>query len=183
MSNFRTMLGKGAVGESLIARWLIARGNSVLPAYEKIMNDYKGPRLQTPGGSLIAPDLLVFNLEHGTILWVEAKHKTAFSWYRASGQWTTGIDLRHYEDYCHVDDVTPWPVWLFFLHQGGYAKDNPEAESPSGLYGNLLSHLRQHEHHRSEEFNNGRGGVFWEISALRYLASIEQVQASLDVAA
>lgn len=171
----------GIAGESLIARWLLSRGNRILPAYEKILDDRKGPRLYTPIQTLIAPDLLVFNASR--VVWVEAKHKTAFSYHRLTGDWVTGIDLRHYQDYCRVADETPWPVWLFFLHEGGYGVGNPTKESPSGLFGNALSHLRKYEHHRHEHFNYGRGGVFWSIDTLRQLATLDEVIGNLKGAA
>jgi hypothetical protein len=156
----------GVAGESAIARWLRSRGFCVLPVYEKLIDDGKGPQLYLPQGTLIAPDLFVFNREKA--LWIEAKHKTAFSWYRIRRCWVTGIDLKHYEHYCRVDDETPWPVWLLFLHDGGQAKDSP-ANSPSGLFGRPLSYLREHESHRSDR--HGRYGmVYWAHQDLLLLA-------------
>jgi len=156
----------GLAGESAIARWLRSRGNCVLPVYEKLVDEGKGPQLYLPGGTLIAPDLFVFNDKRA--LWIEAKHKSAFSWHRLSQQWVTGIDLRHYRHYCRVDDETPWPVWLLFLHDGGQAKDSPP-DSPRGLFGRSLSYLRQHENHRSDRW--GRYGmVYWARSDLLLLA-------------
>ncbi len=156
----------GIAGESQIARWLRDRGFSVLPIYEKLVDQGKGPQLYLPKGSLIAPDLFVFN---GTkILWIEAKHKTAFTWHRLTKRWVTGIDLRHYEDYCRVADETPWHVWLLFLHEGGQAKDSP-ANSPRGLFGRDLEHLRKDENHRSPNWGR-RGMVYWAHESLHLLA-------------
>ncbi len=111
--------------------------------------------------------------EHGDdLMWVEAKHKTAFSWHRMTGEWCTGIDICHYEDYCKVQDAFPWAVVLLFLHDGGQAKDSPP--SPSGLFGRKLSYLREHEHHR--HVNWGRYGmVYWGIDALQKLADIGEL--------
>lgn len=143
----------------------------MLPVYEIIKNQGKGPQLYMPDGELIAPDLFVFSTNGAW--WVEAKHKTAFTWHRNTGRWTTGIDLRHYEDYCKVDDLTPWPVWLLFLHEGGQAKDSP-ASSPSGLFGNTLMSLRAHENHRS--YNWGKTGmVYWALASLKKLAELGEV--------
>ena len=156
----------GIAGESQIARWLRGRGFSVLPVYEKLVDEGKGPQLYLPEGSVIAPDLFIFNKEN--ILWVEAKHKTAFTWHRLTQRWVTGIDLRHYEDYCRVNDETPWDVWLLFLHEGGQAKDSPP-NSPAGLFGNALNYLRHHENHRHK--NWGRTGmVYWARENLKLLA-------------
>lgn len=154
-------------GETAIAEWLKGRGYSVLPVYEKVFDTGKGPQLYTPRTALIAPDLLVYR--GNKVLWIEAKHKTAFSWHRKTGQWVTGIDLRHYADYCKVAAEAPWPVWLLFLHDGGQAKDSP-ANSPAGLFGNELAYLREHENHRHENWGNS-GMVYWAIEHLRLLAS------------
>lgn len=160
---FRKALGFGKAGESAIAKWLIAKGYDVLPVYETIIETGKGPQLFTLKGSYIAPDLLAFNATK--VLWIEAKHKMAFSWHRISCQWVTGIDLRHYNEYCIINDRGPWPVMLLFLHEGGQAKDSP-ASSPRGLFGNYLSYLREHESHRHQ--NWGRTGmVYWGIDDLK----------------
>lgn len=162
MTTFEKTLDYGQAGESAIARWLRNKGFSVLPVYERTDKVFKGPMLFTPTDTLIAPDMFVFR--NSGAYWVEAKHKTAFSWHRNTQQWTTGIDLRHYLDYCRVDDETPYPVYLMFLHEGGQAKDSPP-NSPKGLFGNCLSYLRKHEHHRHPNFGRS-GGVFWELKDL-----------------
>lgn len=167
----------GAAAESVIAVWLRSRGFAVLPVYEKIIDDGKGPHLFMPDGALIAPDLFAFKGEQA--LWIEAKHKTAFSWHRITSRWVTGIDLRHYEHYCQVDERTPWPVWLLFLHDGGQAKDSPPA-SPAGLFGNKLAVLRECENHRHD--NWGRSGmVYWAVESLRLLATLEALMTRPEV--
>ena len=151
MPAFEEYLKMGVAGESLVAAWLRSRGNTVLPVYEKIIDSGKGPQLYLPDKELIAPDLFVF--KHDKALWVEAKHKTAFTWHRITEKWVTGIDLRHYGHYLEVDKTTPWDVWLLFLHRGGQAKDSPP-DSPAGLFGNTLEYLHRHENHRHE--NGGK---------------------------
>lgn len=171
---FEQQLRFGQAGESVIATWLRSRGRAVLPVYEKIMDTGKGPQVFMPQGSLVAPDLLTWGSVTSPC-WIEAKHKTAFSWHRISQRWVTGIDLRHYGDYCHVADMSPWPVWLLFLHRGGQAKDSP-AESPAGLFGNDLAFLRLRENHRSA--NHGPTGmVYWAIGSLRKLADQSELAA------
>lgn len=155
--NFENSLHFGRVGESDIANWLRSRGVTVLPVYEIEKGRGKGPQLFTPNDELIAPDMLTFGRK-GT-LWIEAKHKTAFSWHRISQRWVTGIDLRHYEHYCRVADGSPYGIWLLFLQEGGKAKDSPPC-SLTGLYGGDLAVLRNHENHRHE--NGGKNGmVYW----------------------
>lgn len=163
---FQKLLNEGRVGESIIAQWLVSRGFSVLPVYEIELQTGKGPRLYSPHKNIIATDMLAFRGEK--VLWIEAKHKTAFAWHRISQQWTTGIDLTHYLDYCEIDDYSPFRVWLLFLHKGGQAKDSPP-NSPSGLFGNSLAYLRTHESHRWANYGHG-GMVYWSIDNLKLLA-------------
>lgn len=169
---FETALRFGQTGESEIAHWLRRKGFAVLPVYEKILDTGKGPQLFLPNRNLIAPDMLVFRGDSS--LWIEAKHKTAFSWHRITRRWVTGIDLRHYSDYLLVDDNSPWPVWLLFLHQGGQAKDSPP-NSPSGLFGNKLSALRKKESHRCIDGYHP-DMVYWSIDQLVHLAALTDIQ-------
>jgi len=165
VSNFIDNLKQGQIGESIIAEWFKSKGYNVLPIYEVEIDSGKGPRLFTPTEQLIATDMFVFNYEKA--FWIEAKHKTAFSWHRISGQWVTGIDLKHYEDYCKLQKSTKFPVWLIFLHKGGQAKDSP-VESPKGLFGNDLNYLMQNENHRSDKWGK-YGMVYWAIKDLKRL--------------
>lgn len=169
--SFEQTLLRGKVGESLIANWFKRRGYSILPVYEIEKNQGKGPQLFMPAQELIAPDMLIFNAEK--ILWVETKHKNAFTLHRISGDWTTGIDQRHYHDYCKVDEQTPFPVWILFLQRGGHAKDSPET-SPSGLFGNSIRYLKAHEHHRHGNWGNS-GMVYWGIRDLYKIADLEDI--------
>jgi hypothetical protein len=143
-----------------------------MPIYEKIVDTGKGPQLFTPTEQLIAPDLLVFKA--GGVYWVEAKHKTAFSWYRKDERWVTGIDRRHYRHYLKVNAETPWRVWLLFFHEGGKAKDSPDA-SPSGLFGNSIQFLAANVNHQSDKWGNS-GMVYWAKEKLQKMASLEEIQ-------
>lgn len=171
--SFHESLVMGQAGESAIAGWLKRKGFAVMPVYEKIMDTGKGPQLFMAETELIAPDLFVFHPDNKKVLWIEAKHKTAFTWHRITGRWTTGIDLRHYRDYCRVADLSPWPVWLMFLHQGGQAKDSPP-DSPSGLFGNTLDYLKDNVNHTHANWGPS-GMVYWAVGNLRQLATLEDV--------
>lgn len=155
--NFAESLQIGQAAESAIAKWLISKGRSVMPVYEKIIDTGKGPQLFCCKGSYAAPDLAVFS-PAGEFFWVEAKHKTAFTWWRKGGVFETGVDLKHYQDYISVSETTKKPVWIFFLHKGGKAKDSPA--SPSGLYGGSLEVLRRKESHRHSNWGKS-GMVYW----------------------
>jgi hypothetical protein len=166
VSDFNQTLQFGQAGESDIATWLRQRGWALLPAYEKIFDTGKGPVILLPSGVRIAPDFLTWNGQR--CRWVEAKHKSAFTWYRKKSRWVTGIDKRHYEDYLKVEDESPWPVWLLFLHDGGQAKDSPP-DSPRGLFGNSLAYLRVNESHRHDNWGPS-GMVYWADYSLKLLA-------------
>jgi hypothetical protein len=182
MSTFRQKLAFGKTGESLIANWLKWKGYSILPVYEKEVNAGKGPQVFTLGGGLIAPDLLAFSDDPAKVWWVEAKHKSAFSWHRKTQRWVTGIDLRHYENYLELQERSPWPIWLLFLHRAGRAKDTPEGMTcPTGLYGGNLGRLCKMENHRHG--NWGRGGmVYWAESVLAKIAELGEVLACSEAA-
>jgi len=148
----------------------------VLPIYDIEYDTGKGPRIFGSDGGLVAPDLLVIN--HNGVLWIEAKHKTVFTWHRNTKRWTTGIDRNHYEQYLKVQDAIGWPVWLLFLHRCSTpdVRDRrycPE-KCPTGLFGQQLSILKKKENHRHGNWGPS-GMVYWWHESLRELASIEAV--------
>ena len=112
------------------------------------------------------------------VRWIEAKTKTSFTWHRLSRKWVTGIDLRHYCDYLRLAASSPWPIWILFLHtEPRGAKDTPAEQvgkSPTGLFGNQLSFLSEHENHRHSNWGNS-GMVYWARDDLRLLARIDEV--------
>lgn len=170
--SFEQSLAFGKAAETQIARFLLGRGFNILPVYEKTDDEKKGPQLYTPAGSFIAPDLFVFR--GADVFWVEAKHKTAFSWHRATARWVTGIDRKHFREYNEVMRLTGWPVWLFFLHLGGTAKDSPDG-SPCGLFGNDLSYLVDHINHEHENWGKS-GMVYWAHAHLKLIACLRDGQ-------
>lgn len=177
-TEFQKQLAFGQIAESQIAKWIISRGGIVLPIYDVEYDTGKGPRLFAENETWIAPDLLIINKALET-LWIEAKHKTVFTWHRNTGRWTTGIDLHHYTNYLRVAEKTPWPVWLLFLHcqETPDSKDRKwdcPATCPVGLFGETIDSLSQNENHRHK--NWGRYGmVYWAHDNLKLLASIEEV--------
>jgi hypothetical protein len=179
MGKFEKTLAFGRVGEGLISRWLQSRGHLVFPAYQVEYQTGKGPQLFGASGDLVLPDLMAFR--GGEIRWFEAKHKTCFSWHRKSGQWVTGIDLRHYGEYQEVAARTGLPVWLLFYHP----KDKPDARDlqhkcpdtcPTGLYGNDICQLALTENHRHENWGPS-GMVYWAEGALKRIARAEELAA------
>lgn len=178
---FEQQLNFGKIGESIIANWLKRKGYSVLPVYEKEIQEGKGPQVFTLQGNLIAPDLLVFGNAIDKVWWIEAKHKSAFSWHRITRRWVTGIDLRHYEDYLRVAQISPWPVWLLFLQRDGRAKDTPLGKnSPTGLYGGTLAYLQNNENHRHDNWGKS-GMVYWSETTLTKIAELTKVFDTSDM--
>lgn len=178
--SFEAELENGKMGESLIAHYWLSLGYSILPVYEKQIGEYKGPTLFRIDGTLVAPDMLALGGVNN-IVWVEAKHKSAFAWHRIRGIWTTGIDLHHYQQYLRVQEVTQLPVWLMFLHKpGNVASGTPDelkGKSPSGLFGGPLSTLAHCEDHRWPKPMKGQphGMVYWDYRSLMHLASYDDL--------
>lgn len=182
-SDFSRTLATGKVAEGRIARYFIeSKGCSVMPVYEMEKARGKGPQVFTPTRGIIAPDMFVFKNE---AIWVEAKHKTVFSWYWKERCWCTGIDLRHYKDYLAIEDESLWPVWLAFLHVSDIPREEDIARGcpevcPTGLFANSLAYLREHEHHQCAPGNGdngwGRSGmVYWQMESLKLIAPLWQV--------
>jgi hypothetical protein len=165
---FSEKLQFGKTGESEIAQWLRGRGLNVLPVYEVAQGQYKGPAIYTAdGGDVIATDMLVF--KGAKAFWIEAKHKSAFTWHRKTQRWVTGIDKRHYEEYLRIGELSDWPVWLLFLHKDGCAKDTPSGMiSPTGLFGGELNYLRENINHTHDNWGNS-GMVYWAHDKLKCL--------------
>ena len=165
--SFEESLEQGKVAESAIARWLMSRGNMVLPAYEKAEKEYKGPQLFASEFSLVTPDMVVFG---ENVIWVEAKHKTQFAVNRTHGVYTTGIDLHHWKEYQQVASNTGLPVWILFLHKPGNG-------CPSGLFGDSVEALAGSVHHvwKSPHPGQRHGMVYWSYPPLKRIASYQEV--------
>ncbi len=176
--SFEESLQFGQLAESRIGRWLRSRGSSVLPIYEKEIDDSKGPRLFTSDSELVAPDMLVFP----AVEFIEAKHKTVFTWHRNSRppRWVTGIDSHHYTQYLAVQKLLDKRIWLFFLHEESKPderdiRQGSPPECPTGLYAGSLDYLSKHENHRHDGWGP-HGMVYWAESTLRLLATLEDLE-------
>jgi hypothetical protein len=166
-TRFDQSLAVGQLGESLIAHWLRNKGWHVLPAYEKEINNGKGPRLFLASDSaeteLITPDL--FAMKSGQFLWVEAKHKSTFTWYGKGRYWTTGVDKRHFADYVRVQQETGIEVFLYFLHRESTTRPDDvrkwgaPTECPTGLFGREIDYLNRHYSHESPKW--GTSGMYY----------------------
>lgn len=170
ISGFESKLAFGNVAEKQIEAWLIQVHHFlILPAYEGGRNQ-KGPRLFSDGKSLITPDILAIRGQYTR--WIEAKHKTHFTWYRAGKSWCTGIDSYLYRDYLQVAQLSGWPVWLLFLHS---RSDSADGICPTGLFGGNIQRLNGCVDHVYKPRNRG-GMIYWKYSSLEKLATIEAIE-------
>jgi hypothetical protein len=186
---FTRQLPFGGAAESLIIRFLIARGNGVLPVYE-LETDWtsKGPRLLSADGQLIAPDALVLN-RNRCLSWAEVKRKSHFTWHRNSGCWTTGIDRRCFEHYLEIRRRYDFELYLFFLHDDPVPSPEDQrrgcpARCPAGLFCGEIEELQANPNHTSG--NYGRGGmIYWRApragcsSPLKLVASMDEVMETI----
>lgn len=177
---FQENLAFGKIGESDIACWVRARNSAVLPVYEKEIEEGKGPRLFGGSGEHVAPDMLVFPI----VEWLEAKHKSVWSWHRLTQRWVTGIDLNHYRGYQDTQRESGRRVWLFFLHRC----DQPHPRDlnagsprscPTGLFGGTLDYLERNQNHTDSRWGR-HGMVYWSSSILRQFATLAEVQEAKD---
>lgn len=174
---FNLAFSFGRIGEQVIARFLMERGWCILPVYEAELDDRDkvgcGPRIFGDGMKLIAPDFLTFKMKN--MLWVEAKRKTHFAWYRKEQCWTTGIDRRCFDDYLGIRRRFDFPLWVLFLHESAEpsAEDRRRecpAECPTGLFGQEIEKLADEGKTRS--FRNRRM-IYWPVCELWRIASLE----------
>ncbi len=180
MTGFAEALAYGQVGEGKIANWLKWKTQaSILPVYETEINTGKGPRIFAVRETIIAPDMLVFPTD-GFAYWVEAKHKTVFTWHRISGTWQTGIDRHHYRHYLKVRDLYGYRLCLAFLHCSS-RPDSRDIEAgcppacPTGLFVGEINSLRSHIDHEDDRWGK-HGMVYWQHGSLIFKATLEEVE-------
>lgn len=183
---FEKTLAQGRIAEGQCGNWLrLAQGWTLLPAYEIEIPQGKGPRLFLRDRQLVVPDIFAMKHKGKKFLfkWYESKNKSCFTWHYISKNWQDGIDLRHYLDYIQVQEETKIEVYLLFLHS--CATPNPRdiargspSSAPTGLFGQTLRYLMEHEHHRDKYERGWRSYpmVYWNACDLERLASVEEVQ-------
>lgn len=174
-SQFQQALLFGQLGESYIANFMRNRGFHVLPVYEKQVGNYKGPRIFMSYISLkkqlIAPDMLI--IRDGKGVWLEAKHKSHFTWYGKGQCWTTGINKHCFDDYLLLQQMTQMDVWLFFLHSDNQTwtqdvrKWNAPPICPTGLFAGRLAVLARQIDHIGDFGTSGM--VYWRDDQLTKL--------------
>jgi len=177
VTSFKEQLVRGKVGEGKIARWLMRKGWAIIPVYEIEGGKREGPKVFTSDGNCVSPDMIAHK---DRTVFVEAKTKTVFSWFRKSQCWVTGIDLKHFDDYIKIASRFPtWDFWLLFLHESSSpsaadALERCPNECPIGLFGGSLSYLEKNFSHKSP-FHGQSGMVYWRHENLKMLAPLEEL--------
>jgi len=172
---FEQSLHDGVYRERVLLDWFNRHGYSAL----HIVGDGSGPRLMTPSKAVVCPDLLVF--KGNAIRWIESKSKSAFTWYRKTQTFQTGIDRFYWSEYQQIRSVSGCDVWLVFLQMPGQvAKDTPAGmASPSGLYAGEILELASKVDHEFD--GEGKGGMmYWNESAFKKLANAEDLNWELS---
>lgn len=181
---FERQLAIGRKSEDAIFRWLLARRRSVLQTYEIEHGDGKGPRLIAPSKAYVIPDMLSFSA--GRANWIEAKHKTHWTFHGKTKRFVTGIDTRHYNDYTEVEVITGLPVFLLFFQKSAEARPNDverwrapkTAPVGAGLFCGRLDELRDRINHTHAGSYAAPPMTYWAGESLRRLASVEEVEAA-----
>lgn len=195
---FQAKLAWGQLAETDIAAWLMSRGAKLLPAYDIEYDSGKGPRLFGKDFQAATPDFLIWR--QGKSLWIEAKHKTVFTWRYTNARkglsaercWETGIDYHHWLDYGRIQQETGMPVWLLFLHRSDcpHPRDlqrGSPPQCPVGLFGkdiDSLSHEQSFSHidpGTNRIKNNGRHGmIYWPLCSLDFIAELRDVVGEVE---
>lgn len=170
--NYAPATVEGKDGKSYPARRTFVSGISLLP----VQTSSPAPHVANNAGDneWYTPEPYIKAARE--VMWVEAKHKTAFTWHRITESWQTGINASHWADYQKVAEATPFiPLWLLFLQRPGVAKDTPEGmRCPHGLYGQNAEVLATCVDHFSDRWGTC-GMVYWREESLRLLTSYEDV--------
>lgn len=162
---FADQLNFGREIEKCVSRWLMKRGESILPVYDYSgLAEDKAPKLTNlhSSDSLVLPDLLGFRMGRG--MWFEVKFKDSANFTRITGRLETGISKRLWDQYWRVAAISGLPVWLIFAHK----KEN---EIRAGSLGML-----QHKCRFYEGGKMGRCGmVFFPYDSLILLSKYSDV--------
>jgi hypothetical protein len=153
---------KGASGEQLVARELMARMWYILPSYDYSgRENNKAPRLEGLKGRYVLPDLLAFR--DALARWWEVKVKASATYTRIKKRLEHGIPRRHYDDYLAVERITGIPVYLFVI----------EEDTGTMLYGKLSELAREKRVYSGDKMSYG-GMVFFSRNAFTKYEPLQQ---------
>lgn len=163
--SFEEQLERGREIEKAVAKWLMNRGQRVLPVYDYSgLAEGKAPKFTAAiqSESLVLPDLLA--AKAGKSTWFEVKFKERADFTKITNRLETGISRRLFEQYQRVEVESGCPVWLIFAHKR-------EDELRGDALQRLAATARFYDGGRM-----GRGGmVFFDYRALKFLARFSEV--------
>lgn len=163
MNDFHDNLAIGREWETKVSHWLQQNQNYVLDVYEytgTATSGSKAPKLRILPSeeSLILPDLQVASA--GVTHWVEVKSKSGVGYpFKGNLRYrTTGFDLKYWEHYLKVRQITGLAVKVFFVHYN-------EGDIRSASLEELDVHPRKY-------INERNGMVYWPYDELNVIAKI-----------
>lgn len=146
----KTTVMKGGIGERLVNEYLIK--NDFIP--------------YSPDASGAHPfDRLVASRDKRTIFIADSKAKSRRKFYP-----DTGIDIRHYSEYKHIQDKYNIDVFIFFID-----------EESGTIYGNILRKLDSEKsiihNGRTLEYPMEQGGIrYFSIESMKHVANIPKAE-------
>lgn len=105
---------KGYEGEQTVVNYLERNGWETIPTFE--FDGDGAPMLTSDTEDTIIPDILTSR--DGVTRWVEVKTKPPYEPpEHVDDVLQQGVEVRHWANYCTVQDVTGIDVWVFFFEQ------------------------------------------------------------------
>jgi len=177
MEGFKAKLQFGQEAEARVGRWLNKKGCSVFHLEKDINNkenkEFEGPRLKTPFGDFISPDLLAYAGNHAFL--AEVKHMSAFAWSRKKQKWVTGMKYDLFSQYYIVDKISPFKVYLFFLQEKGQAKDSMPSPNSGLFVGGVDCLARCVADRWPDEPSKKPHMIYWDVCSLEKKATLEDL--------
>jgi hypothetical protein len=130
-----------------------------------------GPTMATgPGGSLVMPDLQLFDLVKGRkSRLVDVKAKRGAYVYQKDGVVCTGMDYAEWEDFLRINS-TGVPVDLAFIHLHHPLRSSPEI-APK-LYWQTVDVLAQRDPMTFPHPRFRGGGIVWDVNDFQLLGDL-----------
>jgi hypothetical protein len=154
---FNDRLRHGAEAERLVALWAQRHGWTPVPLAELPATGCGGPRISTPKGEIVAPDLVL--VRDSRSRFVEIKRRTSPTLHRATGTLCTGIETHALHQYLRIARATGTHVWLVFMH---------DSLAPD-LRGGDIELLDRRVHHTAAAM------AYWALRDLPILASSQEL--------
>lgn len=128
----------------MVAEFLKKRGWLIIPSYDYSGDDgNKAPRLQGLRQSFVIPDL--DTCRGGKRKWVEVKTKANAEWGKIAKCMEHGINLRHWNDYWRIQELTGCSVFLSIYE-----------EKTGDVLISSIDNIQRHGTHTNKMWQKGR---------------------------